>query len=148
MVYRVLNPIVFDANCINTLRIGQDMIKLDMNKACSMAFTTSAVIDGVCHGFEFYESQLTKTVLGITYFVGYYVGLFLLFVVCYGLILIAIRRQAKVMSGHFNTETAQPSAAKIQAHKLQSNVIKTTTGSYKYKYKFIYLFIHLFLRTR
>jgi len=97
-----------------------------------VAFTTSAVVDGVCYGYVFYDSQLTKTVLGVYYFLFFYVFMLLLFVCCYGRILVAIRRQARVMAGHTAVEVpatnagTQPTAAgQTHSHKIQSNVVKT-----------------------
>ena len=107
--------------------IRADTKRLNCQEDWSMAFTTSAVIDGVCHGFTFYNSQMTKTILGVCYFVFFYVVMFVLFVFCYGRILVSIRRQARVMAGH-TTGTAASTAAQAQRHQIQSNVIRLQRG--------------------
>ena len=83
-----------------------------------IAFTTSAVVDSVCHALTIWDDQVGKVVHAAIY-VGWFYGFVLLIcVVCYWRILVAIRRQARVM-------TAQSTAAQAHAHHIQSNVIKT-----------------------
>ena len=89
----------------------------------ALAFTTSDVIDGVCYGYAIWNSLKSQMIYGIWYFSSFYILILIIFIFCYWRILIAIRRQAKVMAGH---STAGPStAAKAKAHKIQSNIIKT-----------------------
>ena len=59
----------------------------------------------------------------ITYFLIFYmnIGLLLIFI-CYGRILLTIRRQASVMAGHSGPG---PSSAQVQTSKMQSSIIKT-----------------------
>ena len=89
------------------------------------AFTTSAVVDGVCHGYIIWEDHVGKVVHGTLYFLWFYVLVLLICVMCYWRILVAILRQARVMTGHNTGMTAQSTAAQAQAHHIQSNVIKT-----------------------
>jgi len=89
-----------------------------------LVFTTTAVIDGYCYGYLIYGGDLQSKVYAIWYFVSFYVIILVIFIFCYGRILVAIRRQASVMASH---NASGPSAAQAQAHsnQIQSNVIKT-----------------------
>ena len=87
-------------------------------------FTTSAVIDGVCHGYVIFENSMDKMVHGVSYFLSFYASS-LIFVLCYWRILVAIRRQARVMTSHSTVGTAQATAAQAKDNQIQSNVIKT-----------------------
>jgi len=89
---------------------------------CTLAFTTSDVVDGVCYAYVFWESRVAQTAYGIWYFFSFYAILLILFIFCYWRILIAIRRQAKVMATHSGPG---PSTAQTQSRKIQTNVIKT-----------------------
>jgi len=90
-----------------------------------MGISTSAVIDGVCHAFVVWETKEAQIAHAIIYFAAIYVCTLLIFVFCYGRILVAIRRQARVMAAHNTVGTAQSTAAQVQAHQIQSNVVKT-----------------------
>jgi len=87
-----------------------------------LGFQSSAVIDGVCYGFVILSPQ-SLLALGIYYFVFTYLFVLAVFIFCYGKILMAVRRQARIMAGH---NDRGPSNA--QAHlnrRIQSSVIKT-----------------------
>ena len=90
----------------------------------ALTFTTSAVIDGVCHGVVVWEYDVAKAVHGVWHFLSFYAIILFIFVFCYARILAKIRRQASVMAGHSAVATAR-SAAQVQANQIQSNVIKT-----------------------
>ena len=89
-------------------------------------FTTSVVIDGVCYGYTDFGGDLQFRAYIIWYVVSFYVVILVIFVVCYGRILVAVRRQARVMAGHSaaGSSTAQ-AQAQVQSNQIQSNVIKT-----------------------
>jgi len=89
------------------------------------AFMTSAVIDGVCHGFVVFENSTDKMVHGVSYFLSFYVCSLFTFILCYWRILVAIRRQARVVTSHGTVGTAQAAAAQAKENQIQSNVIKT-----------------------
>jgi len=84
--------------------------------------SSTAVIDGVCHSYIVSDSQDQRMGHGIFYLIFFYV-MILAIIFCYWRILLAIRRQAKVMASHSAAGTSNPSQA--QSHKIQSNVIKT-----------------------
>jgi len=92
------------------------------------AFSTSAVVDGLCYGQMFYTSQLAKMAHSIWNFISFYVIIVLIFIFCYWRILVAIRRQAKVMTGPnaaASSTTQAQAKAQAKSHQIQSNVIKT-----------------------
>ena len=88
----------------------------------AITFTTSAVIDGVCHAYVVWQSRMSQVAYGIFYFVGFYFVFLAIFVFCYGRIVIVLRRQAKVMASH---STAGPSTTNTLSKQMQTNVIKT-----------------------
>jgi len=87
-----------------------------------LTFSTNGVIDGVCYGYVMWESRAAQMGYGIFYFLSYYTFELLTFIFCYGHILIAIRRQAKVMAGH---NVVGSSTTQAQSNQIQSSVIKT-----------------------
>jgi len=92
----------------------------------ALVFPTSAVIDGVCYVYMFYESKAVHIFYSFFNFVSFYAIILFIFIFCYWRILVIIRRQAKVMAGH---AAAGPSTsqtyAQAQSNKIQSNIIKT-----------------------
>jgi len=91
----------------------------------ALAFTTSAVVDGVCHGAVVWENHVAKVVHGAWHFLSFYAIILLIFILCYGRILVTIRHQARVVASHSTVGGAQPSATQTQSQQIQSNVIKT-----------------------
>ena len=85
-------------------------------------FFTNAVVDGVCLAYSIWENPESRLAWGIFFLVDTYIIVILIFIFCYGKILIVIRRQARVMASH---GAAGSSAAQTQSNKIQNNVIKT-----------------------
>jgi len=79
----------------------------------------------VCHALVLWETKEAQIAHATIYFVAFYAGTLVVFVFCYGRILVAIRRQARVMAAHNTVVTAQTTAAQAQAHQIQVNVVKT-----------------------
>ena len=86
------------------------------------AFESSAVINGVCFGYVMWKDPGSGMAYGIFYFVFSYFIVVVVFIFCYGKILMAIRRQARVMASH---NEAGSSTTQAQSNHLQSSVIKT-----------------------
>jgi len=86
-------------------------------------FSTTKLVDGICYVNMFWESDAAQMVYGIWYFLSFDVILLAIFIFCYWRILVVIRRQAKVMSGHVAAGPGSTHAH--QSHKIQSNIIKT-----------------------
>jgi len=89
----------------------------------AVVFETSAVIDGVCYGLVIWKSAESRLATVFYYLTSTYIIVLVTFVFCYLKILIAIRRQSRVMASH---NTAGSSTAQTQQlNQIQSNVIKT-----------------------
>jgi len=84
--------------------------------------STAAVVNGVCYSGMFVLSETARKAYAIWDFLSFYVIIILIFIFCYGRILMAIRRQAKVMAAH---SAGGSNTAQDQSHKIQTSVIKT-----------------------
>ena len=89
----------------------------------TLAFETSAVVDGVCYSFVF-ESDTNRKACSVFYVSLFYVMILVVFIFCYGHILIVIRRQASVVADHSATD-AGLSTIQAQMNWVQTSVIKT-----------------------
>jgi len=83
--------------------------------------TTSGVEDGVCFDFGYASKDMTFVYM-VWYLLSFYVIIFTIFIVCYGHMLVAIRRQAKVMAAY---SAAGLNTSQTQSNEMQINVIKT-----------------------
>ena len=83
---------------------------------------TTGLINGVCHRWILYKSNADRIGSMVYYIMAFYVIILVIFIVCYGRILVAIRRQARVVASH---GAARSSTCQTQSHKIQTNVIKT-----------------------
>jgi len=62
-------------------------------------FNTSVVKDGICYGYVTFSPEAALGI-GVYYFLFTYIFLLVIFIFCYGKILMVIRRQASVMASH------------------------------------------------
>jgi len=69
-----------------------------------------------------WKNPESRLAVAIFYFLSTYVIVLLIFVFCYAKIIVAIRRQSRVMASH---NPAESSTAQTQSNQIQSNVIKT-----------------------
>ena len=102
---------------------------------------TTAVVNGVCYSGTFFFSKTARKVYGIWDFLSFYVIILLIFIFCYGRILMAIRRQAKVMAAH---SAGGSNTAQDQLNKIQTSVIKTmilVSGLYAVTWAPAYIFV-------
>jgi len=88
----------------------------------AVVFPTSGVVYGVCYGYAFWKNQTARIFYFIWNFLAFYVIILFTFVFCYWRILLAIRRQARVMESH---SASASNAAQIHYNQIQSNVTKT-----------------------
>jgi len=88
----------------------------------ALIFTTSDVVDGVCHAYVFWDSRAAELAHTIWNFSSFFVGMLFIFVFCYGHILVVVRRQARIMAVHSGPG---PSAAQTKFQRIQSSVIRT-----------------------
>jgi len=89
------------------------------------AFVTTIVQDGVCHRFSVWESPEAKATYGFWSFISFCVFPAMLFVYCYGRIVLVVRRQARVMAAHNAQASAQTNAAQMESERVKWNIIKT-----------------------
>ena len=83
---------------------------------------TIAVLNGVCYTGIYFLSEAARKVDAILDFVVFYVLILLIFIFCYGRILLVIHRQAKVMAAH---SCQGSNIAQDHSNKIQTSVIKT-----------------------
>ena len=80
------------------------------------------VIGGVCLPYVNFPSHIAYLLYGVWYFISYYLLVIVIFIFGYWRILVAIRRQARVMASH---SAGGPSTGQRVSHQIQTNVIKT-----------------------
>jgi len=85
----------------------------------ALTLGTTDVIDGICYGYVIWKSRVSQVAYGIYYFLSFYVIVLTIFIVCYWRILVAIRRQARVMADH------GAAGSSTVSYRIQTNVIKT-----------------------
>jgi len=85
-----------------------------------VVYYSTKVIDGRCESYFHFVSYLANLLSFIWYIFFFYIMILFIFIFCYGRILVAIRRQARVMASHSGSSTAQ-----AQSNQIQTNVIKT-----------------------
>jgi len=83
---------------------------------------TSGVVNGVCYAQSFWKSKTARVAYGLYNFLSFYLVILLIFVYCYGRILVVIRRQARVMAAHSGQGS---NAAQDHSNKIQTSIIKT-----------------------
>jgi len=91
--------------------------------AAGLMIPTSGVVNGVCYAQSFWKSQAARMAFGIYNFLSFYLIILLIFIFCYGRILVTIRRQARVMATHSGPSGSN--TAQNHSNKIQTNVIKT-----------------------
>ena len=89
----------------------------------AVVFETSAVIDGVCYGLVIWKSPESRLATVIYYLSSTYIIVLVTFVFCYVKILMAIRRQSRVMASYNGAGSS--TAQTHQLNQIQSNVVKT-----------------------
>jgi len=90
--------------------------------ATPVMLRSSGVRDVVCYYFECMSKGMQLAVT-IWYFMSFYVIIFAIFIFCYGRILVAIRRQARVVAAH--SAAGSSTSQTHQSNQIQTNVIKT-----------------------
>jgi len=91
--------------------------------AAAVTIHTAAVVNGVCYSLAFWKDHTAQMAFGVWYFVSCYVIVLLIFIFCYGRILVTVRRQTSVMAAH--SAAGSSAAPQTQSKQIQTNVIKT-----------------------
>jgi len=90
-----------------------------------LAVVTSLVSDGTCQAFQLmWENAEVREGYGTWNFVSFFLIPLIVFVYCYGHIVVVMRKQARVMAGH-NVEGSAQSASQAQNKRIKWNIIKT-----------------------
>ena len=82
----------------------------------------TTVTEGVCYTVTVFLNYAARIIYLIWNLSVYYFIIIFIFTFCYWRILLAVRRQARVMAGH---SAAGSNAAQAQSNQIQTNVIKT-----------------------
>jgi len=88
-------------------------------------FTTTVVYDGTCFPYFIWESPTAWRISGAIYIVVLLILPLIVFIYCYGCIVVVMRRQMRVMAGHNVEGSSQMNASQIQSKRLKWNIIKT-----------------------
>ena len=112
----------------NKLRNWMIYSELAFSWICGAVITVGVVVpsitvvNGVCYAGMLFLDQTARKIYIIWDFLSFYVIMLLIFIFCYGRILMAIRRQAKVMAAHSGKGS---NTVQDQTNKIQTNIIKT-----------------------
>ena len=88
-----------------------------------LAFVMSRVEDGLC--FSYFENPDSYWILGSCNLMIFFFCPLIIFIYCYGRIVIVMRRQMRVMAGHNVEGSAQANASQAQSKRIKWNIIKT-----------------------
>ena len=90
-----------------------------------LGFVTSFVAEGTCLAFYLYWGNAKMKVgYGVWNFVSFCLLPLIIFVYCYGHIVVVMRKQMRVMAGH-NVESSARNASQAQSKRVKWNIIKT-----------------------
>ena len=90
-----------------------------------LGFVTSFVAEDVCLPFVLYwEDAGLKAGYGVWNFLSFFLLPLVIFVYCYGHIVVVMKRQMRVMAGH-NVEGSAQNASQAQSRRVKWNIIKT-----------------------
>jgi len=105
-----------------------------------VAFSNITVMYGYCFAVMVTKNK-TEIVYAVWYFLSRYVIILLIFIFCYGRILVAVRRQARVMAGHSATGSVQTTSSKIQTSVVQTMIFVCAFYAISWLPKHIVIFI-------
>ena len=90
-----------------------------------VAFVTSVVVDGRCLSHFIWESPAVRLAYGAISNCLLFLLPLVIFVYCYGHIVVVMRRQMRVMAGHSTESSSQANASQIQSKRVKWNITKT-----------------------
>ena len=88
-----------------------------------VSITSSRVEDGICTA-EF-QSKAVELIYGIAGVVVWFLFPLVVFIYCYGRMVVVMRRQMRVMGAHGAEDSAQMNASQAQSKRAKWNIIKT-----------------------
>ena len=90
-----------------------------------VGLVTLFVVEGTCLPFQLLaENPQIKAVYAIWNFLSFFVLPLIMFVYCYGHMVVVMRKQMRVMAGH-NVKGSAQSASQAQNKRIKWNIIKT-----------------------
>jgi len=88
-------------------------------------FATSVVMDGLCLSYFLWLNPTLRMMYGLSTVAVFFVLPLIVFIYCYGRIVIVMRRQMRVMAGHNVEGSSQMNASQIQSKRIKWNIVKT-----------------------
>ena len=90
-----------------------------------IGMTTSFVAQGSCMGFALYWANTGLNMgVGTWSTVSFFILPMIIFIYCYGRIVVVMRKQMRVMAGH-NVQSSAHNASQAQSQRVKWNIIKT-----------------------
>ena len=83
-----------------------------------MVFVSTTVEDGMCLPYFVWESELVRTGINVWILTSYFVVPVIIFLFCYGRIVVVMRRQIRVMAAHNAEGSAHANATQIQSKRV------------------------------
>jgi len=90
-----------------------------------VVFISTIVKDGVCLSYFVWENEVIMNFIQAWSLITYFFVPVIVFVFCYGRIVVVMRRQIRVMAAHNVEGSAQTNVSKIQSKRLKWNIVKT-----------------------
>jgi len=88
-------------------------------------FLTTVIAEGVCLGHMKWESDTVRILCGIVGILLFFLLPLVIFIYCYGRIVVVMRRQMRVMAAHNTEGHAQMNASQMQSKRAKWNITKT-----------------------
>jgi len=92
-----------------------------------VVFVSTIVKDGICLSYFVWESDVVRQSIHVWNVISYFFLPVIVFVYCYGRIVVVMRRQIRVMAAHNAEGSSQVNAAQIQSKRVKWNIVKTMT---------------------
>jgi len=88
-------------------------------------FATTIIKDGVCLFYFLWESEAVRMAVGALSNLFFFLLPLVIFIYCYGRIVVVMRRQMRVMAAHNTEGHAQMNASQMQSKRVKWNITKT-----------------------
>jgi len=90
-----------------------------------VAFATTIIQDGMCMFYFLWESPQARLAFGVYNNSFFFLLPLVIFIYCYGRIVVVMRRQMRVMAAHNTEGHAQMNASQMQSKRVKWNITKT-----------------------
>jgi len=115
---------------------------------CALHIPTTSLANGVCYSGILFLIPMGRKAYWIWDFLSFYVTDLLIFIYCYGRILVVIRRQARVMAAHsgHGSNTTQDQSNKIQTSVIKTMILVSGLFAVTWAPAYIYTFLLIFVQ--